>query len=286
MGLMLCSCMVFMCACAKADTAEKLQQEDAPAQISVTIGPESYDSADTPILIEKNEEKKTMTFFNIDVGKKYTLDYDGTTCFYDKYGKPLTLSQIMIGDIVDDPVAQLLLAVVIDRAVGEVVEQAGQDHVQVGDAQGQVVLHGQAAQPADGEAEIHTGLGRGQERAFRLEAVEGARVFRNDVRREDGGDSVDVLTHFVIAVGHQGKNNGRVPGIEPVGRFVNGHDGGAPGDHHQLCHGMDVGGEGMVGHLTDKHLFRALLIESTHSLETSVFCCILCPACGTLYGMF
>ncbi len=101
MGLMLCSCMVFMCACATADTAEKLQQEDAPAQISVNIGPESYDSADTPILIEKNEEKKTMTFFNIDVGKKYTLDYDGTTCFYDKYGKPLTLSQIMIGDIVD-----------------------------------------------------------------------------------------------------------------------------------------------------------------------------------------
>ena len=142
----------------------------------------------------------------------------------------------VIGDIVDDPVAQLLLAVVIDRAVGEVVEQAGQDHVQVGDAQGQVVLHGQAAQPADGEAEIHTGLGRGQERAFRLEAVEGARVFRNDVRREDGGDSVDVLTHFVIAVGHQGKNNGRVPGIEPVGRFVNGHDGCAPGDHHQLRH--------------------------------------------------
>ena len=177
----------------------------------------------------------------------------------------------MVGDIVDDPVAQLLLAVVIDRTVGKVVEQAGQDHVQIGDAQGQVVLHGQAAQPADREAEVHTGLGRGQEGAFRLEAVEGARVFRNDVRRENGGNAVDVLAHFVIAVGHQGKNNGGVPGIHPVGRFVNGHDGGAPGDDHQLRHGMDVGGESVVGHLTDKHLFRTLLIESTHGQEPPFF---------------
>ena len=93
--------MVFVCACAKESAVEKPVQEAAPTQISLTIGPDNYDSADTPIIIEKDDEKKTMTFFNIDVGKKYTLEYDGTTCFYDKYGKSLTPSQIVTGDIVD-----------------------------------------------------------------------------------------------------------------------------------------------------------------------------------------
>ena len=101
MSLLLCSCMVFACACAKESAVEKPVQEAAPTQISITIGPDNYDSADTPIIIEKDDEKKTMTFFNIDVGKKYTLEYDGTTCFYDKYGKSLTPSQIVTGDIVD-----------------------------------------------------------------------------------------------------------------------------------------------------------------------------------------
>lgn len=67
----------------------------------VVYGPGSYDSADTPILVKKDEEKKTLTFYNTDVEKNYTLEYDGTTCFYDKYGSTLSLSQLNPGDIVD-----------------------------------------------------------------------------------------------------------------------------------------------------------------------------------------
>lgn len=60
-----------------------------------------YDSADTAVLVHKDEEKKTVTFMNAIVGRTYTLKYDGTTVLYDKYEQPLALSQIVPGDIVD-----------------------------------------------------------------------------------------------------------------------------------------------------------------------------------------
>lgn len=64
-------------------------------------GPDSYDSADTPILVGKNEKENTLTFLNLAVGKKYTLSMDGTTRLYDKYGESLSLEQIEPGDVVD-----------------------------------------------------------------------------------------------------------------------------------------------------------------------------------------
>ena len=67
----------------------------------VVYGPGSYDSADTPVLIQKNTEDKTLTFLNLELGKQYTLSYDGTTCFFDKYGMPLSLEQVAEGDILD-----------------------------------------------------------------------------------------------------------------------------------------------------------------------------------------
>ena len=85
------------------DTSPVVGPEDETQTASgpVVYGPGSYDSADTPILVKKDEEKKTLTFYNLDVGKNYTLEYDGTTCFYDKYGSALSLSQLGSGDIVD-----------------------------------------------------------------------------------------------------------------------------------------------------------------------------------------
>lgn len=67
----------------------------------IVYGPDSYDSEDTPVLVAKDEEAGTMTFLNLTLGKEYTLEYDGTTRFYDKYGEILTLSQIAVGEIVD-----------------------------------------------------------------------------------------------------------------------------------------------------------------------------------------
>ena len=64
-------------------------------------GPGSYDSADTAVIVEIDAEEKTITFLNLVVSKNYTLSYDGTTTFSDKYGEALTLEQLAEGDIVD-----------------------------------------------------------------------------------------------------------------------------------------------------------------------------------------
>lgn len=64
-------------------------------------GPESFDSADTAILVERDEEENLVTFLNMDLGRRYTLSMDGTTRLYDKYGSAISASQIQKGDIVD-----------------------------------------------------------------------------------------------------------------------------------------------------------------------------------------
>ncbi|HBA49757.1 MAG TPA: hypothetical protein DCZ91_18570 [Lachnospiraceae bacterium] len=76
----------------------------APEQIDtgfVVPGPESFDSADTAILVEREEEKNELTFLNLDLGRRYTLSMDGTTRLYDRYGKAISIAQIQKGDIVD-----------------------------------------------------------------------------------------------------------------------------------------------------------------------------------------
>lgn len=67
----------------------------------VVTDPDSYDSADTAVLVDINNIDNTVTFLNLDLGKRYTLSMDGTTRFADKYGKAISLSQLQEGDIVD-----------------------------------------------------------------------------------------------------------------------------------------------------------------------------------------
>lgn len=81
---------------------------DPPASPSPTVdtgfvltGPDSYDSADTTILVGRNESEGTVTFLNLDLGRRYTLSLDGTTRLYDKYGDILSIEQFRTGDIVD-----------------------------------------------------------------------------------------------------------------------------------------------------------------------------------------
>lgn len=64
-------------------------------------GPDSYDSADTAILVDRNAQENTLTFLNLELGRRYTLSLDGTTRLYDKYGDGITLDQVQKGDIVD-----------------------------------------------------------------------------------------------------------------------------------------------------------------------------------------
>ncbi len=67
----------------------------------ILTGPDSYDSADTPVVVDIDEDDNTVTFLNLELGRKYTLSMDGTTKLYDKYGESISLKQIKEGDIVD-----------------------------------------------------------------------------------------------------------------------------------------------------------------------------------------
>ena len=67
----------------------------------IELRPGSYDSADTCVLMEVDEEEKTLTFYNLDVERNYTLNYDSMTYFYDKYKTALTPGLLEVGSIVD-----------------------------------------------------------------------------------------------------------------------------------------------------------------------------------------
>lgn len=64
-------------------------------------GPGNYDSADTAIVIKKDTVNNTITFLTLQIHKKYTLNYDGATTYFDKYGQALSLAQVKEGDIVN-----------------------------------------------------------------------------------------------------------------------------------------------------------------------------------------
>lgn len=81
---------------------ETLQLEEEQNDFGIILtGPESYDSADTAILLEKRTAEGTITFLNLVLSKRYTLEYDGTTRFYNKYGEGLSLDQVELGSLVD-----------------------------------------------------------------------------------------------------------------------------------------------------------------------------------------
>ncbi len=85
-----------------AESRGAVEQEKPAADTGfVPELPGSYDSADTAVLVAKDEEKQTITFFNIPTGRNYTLTYDGTTRMSDKYGKEMSIAQIEPGDVTD-----------------------------------------------------------------------------------------------------------------------------------------------------------------------------------------
>ncbi|MCR5250036.1 MAG: PEGA domain-containing protein [Lachnospiraceae bacterium] len=63
--------------------------------------PGNYDSLDTAIFVSKDVEAKTVRFYNTEVGRFYTLNYDGATTYADKYAQALSLEQVKPGALVD-----------------------------------------------------------------------------------------------------------------------------------------------------------------------------------------
>jgi len=61
----------------------------------------SFDSADTAVVVEKDDENSSITFQNMQIGKQYTLTYNGATTIFDKHNETMSMAQIKEGDIVD-----------------------------------------------------------------------------------------------------------------------------------------------------------------------------------------
>lgn len=91
-----------LCGCAYSAQEQNPDGGQAKEEFDYSILlPGTYDSKDTAVLLSKDEKEKTLTFFNLVKGRNYTLSYDGTTNFYDKYDSALALSQVQEGSIVD-----------------------------------------------------------------------------------------------------------------------------------------------------------------------------------------
>ncbi|MDE6686916.1 MAG: PEGA domain-containing protein, partial [Lachnospiraceae bacterium] len=99
--LLLCLGLFLLAGCARiTETGAEVQQGNYDTGfVPATSG--NYDSRDTAIVISKNIETSTITFKNLELGKYYTLNYDGATAYYDKYGQALSLEQVRIGEIVN-----------------------------------------------------------------------------------------------------------------------------------------------------------------------------------------
>ena len=91
--------------------------------------------------------------------------------------------------------------------------------------------------------------------------LEGAGIFRDNIRREDCDDAFGILAQMVKTVGNEGKDYGCVPGCEPVLHFVNGKLGKAVRYDEHLRQSMHVHLDGIFGHPADKQPFRPLLIK-------------------------
>lgn len=82
-------------------TLQTTEESDRVDTGFAVTNPDSYDSADTAVLVDINSVDNNVTLLNLDLGKQYTLSVDGTTRYTDKYGKAISLEQLGEGDIVD-----------------------------------------------------------------------------------------------------------------------------------------------------------------------------------------
>lgn len=90
-------CVLLLTSCAgREDTVE---EENTTGFIAAETG--VFDSADTAVVVDVDTESKTVTLKNMEIKRQYTLSYDGTTFFYDKYGTVISATQLQKGEIVD-----------------------------------------------------------------------------------------------------------------------------------------------------------------------------------------
>lgn len=101
LGIVGIVCILALGACEKEKQVPPLPTQQVPQRgvEFITPGPNSFDSADTAVVISKDTEEQTITFLNLDTNRKYTLFVVGSTTFADKYGEVLSFDQVKEGEI-------------------------------------------------------------------------------------------------------------------------------------------------------------------------------------------
>lgn len=100
-SLLLILILMILPACTKSTEAGGTVSTGSESNIFEVAAPGSYDSEGTAIVIRTSEINKTITFYDYELGKSYTLNYDGVTRFSDRYDTAMTLGQVKMGSIVD-----------------------------------------------------------------------------------------------------------------------------------------------------------------------------------------
>ncbi len=96
---LICAGLMTGCGRTAAPGTDALQEIYDSGFVPATVG--NYDSMDTAVVVKKDTAAATVTFLNLELGKKYTLNYDGATSYADKYSQPIALSQVEPGMIAD-----------------------------------------------------------------------------------------------------------------------------------------------------------------------------------------
>lgn len=96
--------MLLCCGCGQQNSepqATPVPFVEETTQQEVVYRPDSYDSADTAVIVKKDGDAKTITLLSIEAAKRYTLNVTGTSTLYDKHGAAVSLDQMNPGDIVE-----------------------------------------------------------------------------------------------------------------------------------------------------------------------------------------
>lgn len=97
---MTAACLLCMC-CSLSACVPKKPAQQPPQTGFVPALPGNYDSIDTAVLVKKDTTNMKLTFLNLELGKYYTLNYDGATTYKDRYDQAQSLAQVAEGSVVD-----------------------------------------------------------------------------------------------------------------------------------------------------------------------------------------
>ena len=97
-----CALVLGLCACMLTGCQKKTEEPDAQEEIIIqgTYREILADSMDEAVVMSVDEEKSRIQFYNMTIGRTYTLTYDGTTGMKNKFGDEMVPGQLASGDMV------------------------------------------------------------------------------------------------------------------------------------------------------------------------------------------